>query len=139
MAESKSVDDAPEPTPEWFKSVDVIRAEVTFTETDNATLLALPQSDLLKQLPKFQALARKFESGEDMAEDEVKELIGSEDSFLSPMIEAWSMEDHAKAFKHPFPVPSTLDADARAELYKSLPFPTVKRLMRAAMLHLGNE
>ena len=138
MADAKSVEDAPEAMPEWFKAVDVIRAEVQFTEHDSATLLALPQSELLKQLPKFQALVGKFESDDGMTKDEVKELIASQDNLLSPMIEAWSMEDHAEAFKVPFPVPSTLSPEDRLGLYNALPFPTIKRLMKAAMLHLGN-
>jgi len=139
MAESKSVDDAPEPTPEWFKSVDVIRAEVKFTESDSATLLALPQSDLLKHFAQFRKLAERLEGDEALEDAELVKLVASEDALLTPTLEKWSMAEIEKAYGHEFPLPSTLQPAARADLYNALPFSVVRRLMQAVALHLGNE
>ena len=140
MADAKSVEDTPEAMPEWFKAVDVIRAEVTFTESDHATLLALPQSELLNHFAQFRKLAERLEGDEPLEDAELVKLVASEDSLLTPTLEKWSMAEIEKAYGREFPLPSTLtDAAARAELYKALPFAVVRRLMLAVALHLGNE
>ena len=140
MADAKSVEDTPEAMPEWFKAVDVIRAEVTFTESDHATLLALPQSELLKHFAQFRKLAERLEGDDSLEDAELVKLVASEDALLTPTLEAWSMESIEKAYGRKFLLPSTLaDAAARADLYNSLPFSVVRRLMQAVALHLGNE
>ena len=129
-----------EEMPEWFTAVDVIRAEVKLTECDSATLLALPQSDLLKHFAQFRKLAEKLEGDDALEDAEVVKLIAAEDALLTPTLEAWSMADIEKAYGRAFLLPSTLaDAAARAELYSALPFSVVRRLMHAVALHLGNE
>ena len=128
-----------EEMPEWFTAVDVIRAEVKLTEKDSATLLALPQSDLLKHFAQFRKLAEKLEGDDALEDAELVKLIASEDALLTPTLEAWSMAEIEKAYGRDFPLPSTLKPEERADLYNALPFSVVRRLMQAVALHLGNE
>ena len=124
--------------PDWFTPVDVIRAKVQLTANDYAVIVALPQSELLQRAQKLLDLDKALGVGDAISEEDIAHILAVEDDVLAPTIESWSLEDICKAYDLKAPVPSTLDKEARAALWASLPMTAIRRLITGVTLHLGN-